>query len=394
MTLPLEGIKVLDFTQILAGPTATQLLGDMGADVIKVEPLGQGDRTRGIGPKYMPGDESPYFHSVNRNKRSIAINLKRPEGREIVLKLAKTADVVVQNFRLGVMERLGIDYKTLSQINPRIIFCSISGWGPKGPDRDKPGSDMLAQAMSGLISINGGPEEPCPVGTAPCDVMGGILAAFGVMNALFARERTGMGQEVHASLLAAGMFLQPYEFAQYLNTGDMPGKSRIGNYFISPPFGAFRAKDGQDLAITARWSEFCEAIGREDLVSDPRFDTYIKRIDNRDQAIAVVQDIISKKTRDEWLLFFAEKGIRSAPVYTYDQVCSYPQVRANDLIITMKHSVAGEVKTVGIPVHLSQTPGAVRLPAPTLGQHTGEILSSLGYSDDEIAQLVIQEVVA
>jgi crotonobetainyl-CoA:carnitine CoA-transferase CaiB-like acyl-CoA transferase len=404
MTCPLEGIKVLDFSIAVAAPFGGTMLADMGAEVIKVERV-QGEAQRLGLPAGMDDvldtsvvaklPDTASWMAFNRGKKDLAIDIRTEKGKEIVLKLVKEADVVLQSFRPGVAERLGIGYEDISRINPKVIYCSFTGYGETGPVAHRAGGDMWSQAMSGIVSLMGYPGgAPSMLPFPACDHVGGMLVAYAVMTALFVRERTGQGQSITVNNLDAALYLQFSGFAEYLTNGEMPYKA--GRGYGTPPFGPFRAKDGDVLTIFGTgpmWSDFCKVVGVEHLANNPRFKTDEARRENREEIGRLLDEAFSRKTRAEWAQIFREAKMRCDPCLTYEEVCAHPQLEANDMIYTTRHPARGEVKMLGLPVKLKKTPGKPRGPSPMLGQHTVEILSRLGYSHKDIKALEAEGVV-
>jgi len=404
MTYPLEGIKVLDFSIAVAAPFGAVMLADMGAEVIKVErvqgeaqrlglPAGMDDYLDTSEVEKLP--EKADWMAFNRGKKDLAIDIRSAEGKEIVLKLAKETDVVIQSFRPGVAERLGIGYDDLSKINPKIIYCSFSGYGETGPVAHRAGGDMWSQAMSGIVSVIGYPGgAPQMIPFPACDHAGGMLVAYAVMTALLVRERTGVGQALTVNNLNAALYLQYSSFAEYLTEGKMPYK--LGRSYQPPPFGPFRAKDGDVLTIFGTgpmWPKFCKVVGVEHLADDPRFNTDEARQENREEIGKLLDEAFSKKTRAEWAQIFRDAKMRCDPCLTYEETCAHPQLAANDMFYTAKHPKRGEVKMLGMPVKLKKTPGKPQGPSPMLGQHTEEILLKLGYKPEDINELEKQGVI-
>jgi crotonobetainyl-CoA:carnitine CoA-transferase CaiB-like acyl-CoA transferase len=389
MAPPLTGLTVVDLTRVLAGPYCTMLLGDMGAEVIKIERPDGGDDTRGFGPPYLNG-ESAMFLAINRNKKSLTLNLKHPEAKAIFSKLLERADVVVENFRPGTMANLGFDYAAVHRLHPRMIYCSISGFGQTGPYADRGGYDTIAQAMSGIMSATGHPDmPPAKAGVPIADIGTGMFAAFGIVCAYIARQRTGEGQFIDTSLLDTSIALSLVESATFLAGGELP--SPLGStHRRNAPHGAFRVKDGY-IAIAADsahfWTRFCQILGLEPLLDDPRFKSNAARVANKQ----LLQDLIERVTITRegryWLEQLHAAEIPCGPVNSYAEVFQDPHVLAREMLAEVHHPVAGAVKMTGINVKLSQTPGAVHLPAPTLGQHTREVLHTLGYTEGEIDHL-------
>jgi crotonobetainyl-CoA:carnitine CoA-transferase CaiB-like acyl-CoA transferase len=381
---PLGGVTVLDFTQIELGPCATQVLGDFGADVIKIERPGAGDLSR-VHMRHASG-ESAIFWSLNRNKKSVAIDMRSPLGREAVYRLARKADVLVHNFRPGVMERLGFGPDDLSSINPRLIFAFGSGYGPTGPYRDKGGQDVLAQAMSGIASRRADPDAPPePCATPIADFTAGMLLVQGILLALLARERTGRGQVVHVSLLDGMLAMQLQEASAWLNLGQ-----RL-NWGAFPLSGTFQTLDGHVAMVGAfkpnPLQEICRGLGIEDLSADPRYATHDAQVAHRDDLQARWRQEFGKRTTKQVVDSLESVDILCAPVNTIDTALTDPQVASNGMVVETHHPDYGTIKVVGIPVKLEGTPGSVRLPPPRLGEHTGEVLASLGFTAAEIASL-------
>jgi formyl-CoA transferase len=393
---PLDGVKVLDLTRVLAGPYCTMFLGDLGAEVVKVEQPGVGDDTRGWGPPFV-GGESAYYLCVNRNKKSLTLDLKSNQGIELLRRLAKCADVVIENFRPGTMERLGLGEKDLRAVNPRLIYASLSGFGADGPMSDWPGYDLIVQAWGGLMSITGTPDgEPTKVGVAIIDIVAGLMLGKAITAALFAREKLGVGQRIDTSLLEAEVACLINVGSNYLVEGKIP--SRWGNAHPSiVPYQSFKTADGYlvlGVASEGIWRRFCQAIGKVDLADDPRFAKNSNRVENRTELIKILSQIFLSRTTDAWLSLLNEAEVPSAPVQTVDQVFSAPQVLHREMLVEVEHSTAGTVRMAGIPVKFSSTPASIRLPPPLLGQHTKEILETwLGIGREEIAELKRKSVI-
>jgi crotonobetainyl-CoA:carnitine CoA-transferase CaiB-like acyl-CoA transferase len=389
MAPPLAGITVVDLTRVLAGPYCTMLLGDMGAEIIKIERPDGGDDTRGFGPPYLNG-ESAVFLSINRNKKSVTLNLKHPEGKQIFTQLVERADVLVENFRPGTMASLGFDYAAVSHLNPRLIYCSLSGFGQTGPYADRGGYDTIAQAMSGIMSATGHPDmPPAKAGVPVADIGTGIFGAFGILCAYIARQRTGEGQHIDTSLFDTSIALSLMEAATFLAGGERP--SPLGStHRRNAPHGAFRTKDGY-IAIAADsahfWKRFCQILELESLLDDPRFKTNAERVANKHLLQEVVEAVTITREGRYWLEKLEAAEIPCGPVNTYAEVFTDPHVLAREMLTEVQHPVAGPVRMTGINVKLTKTPGALRLPAPTLGQHTSEVLRTLGYTDEAIDNL-------
>ncbi len=375
---PLAGVRVLDLTRVLAGPFCSMMLGDMGAEVIKVEEPGRGDDTRAWPP--FAGGEATYFMSVNRNKQSLTLNLKAPEGREILKKLARKADVVLENFRPGTMERLGLGYAVLSRINPRLVYCAISGFGESGPDAGRAGYDLIIQGESGLMDLTGFPDgPPVKVGTSIADLVSGIMGAHGVALALLARARTRRGQKVEVAMLDVMASLLTYQAGIYFATGQRP--TRRGNQHPSiVPYEVFQARDAYltiGAANDALWERCCAALGRPELARDPRFDTVARRVANREVLVPLLNRILGERPAADWLRILEEAGVPAGRIKTVAEVCESDHLRARDMIVDLPHPAAGTVRVMGVPVRLHATPGEAATPPPVLGQHTTEILMRL-----------------
>jgi crotonobetainyl-CoA:carnitine CoA-transferase CaiB-like acyl-CoA transferase len=381
---PLDGITVLDFSQIEMGPCATQVLGDFGADVVKIERPGAGDLSR-VHMKHASG-ESAVFWSLNRNKRSVALDVRSALGREAIHRLARKADVLVHNFRPGVMERLGLGYAELSTINPRLIYAFGSGYGPTGPYRDKGGQDVLAQAMSGIAARRADPDAPPePSATPIADFTGGMLLVQAILLALLARERTGRGQIVHVSLLDGMLAMQLQEASVWLNL-----RQRL-NWGAFPLSGTFRTLDGHVVMVGAfkanPLQDICRALGIEDLSADPRYATHEAQVAHREDLQRRWRQEFGRRTTKQVIDALESVDILCAPVNDIETALNDPQVANNQMVLDMRHPDLGAIRTVGIPVKLEGTPGSVRRPPPRLGEHTREVLAELGFSQEEIRTL-------
>jgi glutaryl-CoA transferase len=393
---PLDGIRVLDLTRVLAGPYCTMFLGDLGAEVVKVEQPGVGDDTRGWGPPFA-GGESAYFLCVNRNKKSITIDLKSKEGVALLRRLAESADVLIENFRPGTMERLGLGEKELREINPKLIYASLSGFGADGPMSDAPGYDLIVQAWGGLMSITGPADgEPSKVGVAIIDLVAGLMLGKSIAAALFAREKLGVGQKIDTSLLEAEVACLINVGSNYLVEGNIP--RRWGNAHPSiVPYQSFKTADGYlviGVASEGIWRRFCQAIGRAEWADDSRFEKNSNRVENRGVLIAAISEIFLDRETDAWLKLLNQAEVPCAPVQTVDQVFKAPQVLHREMLVQVEHPRAGTVRMAGIPVKFSVTPASVRLPPPLLGQHTEEVLASwLEVDGKEIAELKRKAVI-
>jgi crotonobetainyl-CoA:carnitine CoA-transferase CaiB-like acyl-CoA transferase len=395
MVRPLEGIKVLDLSRALAGPYCTLMLADMGADIIKLEMPGRGDDSRSWGPPFIEG-ESAYFMSVNRNKKSLTLNLKNEKSKEIIYKLIKKSDILVENFRPGTMEKLGLGYEQVRKLNPKIVYASISGFGQDGPYRLLPGFDQVLQGMGGLMSITGEPNgPPIKVGIAVADIAGGMFAAYGITVALFNRERTGKGQLIDVSLLDSQVAWLTYRAGSYFASGEIPQPLGSGHPTIVP-YQAFKAKDAY-INIAAGndqlWQKFCKAVGLEAIMNDPKFASNSKRVQNREDLVKIIENLIKTKNAEEWLGILKENGVPCGLIYTMEDIFSDPQVIHRNMVKELDHIKAGKIKVTGVPIKFSETPGEIRTAPPVLGQHTKEILNELGYSEVEIEKLYQENVI-
>lgn len=390
----LEGIRVLDLTQIMAGPFCAMLLGDLGAEVIKIENPRGGDDSRRMAPPYYNG-ESAAFLAVNRNKYGLALDIRTPCGKELLWQLIESADVLVENFRPGTLERLGFGYAPVHDRNPRLIYCSISGFGHTGPYSQRGGFDLVAQAMSGLLSVTGSPDEPAKVGVPISDLNAGLFASHAILAALFARTRTGEGQYIDTSLFEAALAYTIWESNEYWATGKPP--QRLGTaHRLSAPYQVFATADGW-LAIGAanqrNWERLVRALGREDLLDDVRFSNNEARMTHLPELVETLTATLKTRPTQEWLLVLDQAEVPAGPVQTLDQVYAHPQTQARNMEIEIEHPVAGRVNAIGFPVKYSATPPRIYRPAPVLGQHSFTILQSLGLSPEECQQLEAEGVV-
>lgn len=389
-TEPLSGIKVLDLCRVVSGPFATMHLGDLGADVVKIEDPRIGDESRRYGPPFVNG-ESSYFLSVNRNKRSCAIDLKSAAGKDAVIALAKVADVVIDNFRPGTLDRWGLSYEAMSSGNTKLIQCSISGFGRTGPDANRPGYDLILQGESGVMDITGDPDgPPMKVGTSIADLVTGLYASQAVLAALMKREKSGVGGRVDVSMLDAMASLLTFNAGMYFASGESP--KRRGN--IHPtisPYETFRTSDGWinvGVANDKFWSLFCEVIGRKALETDPHFDAAPKRAANRAILAEILQPIFVAQSRDVWLKSLSSAGIPCGAIRTVGEVCEAPQLTQRNMVQSVTHRVAGEVKFVARPLRFDDLPPAPSMPPPTLGEHTFEVFENwLGWTQTEVSVL-------
>ncbi|TDD29536.1 CoA transferase [Kribbella turkmenica] len=374
----LHGLRVLDLTQVMAGPFCTMLLADLGADVIKIENPRAGDQTRRSWGYAVHGEDSRAFLALNRNKRSVCLDLKEPAGLAAFLRLTETADVVVENFRPGVTKRLGVDYEALAARNPRLIYASVSGFGQTGPYAERPGYDLIAQAMSGVMSITGTPDgTPVKCGLPVGDLGAGMFCALGIVSAVHARERTGEGQYVETSLFEAALAMSVWESTEYWATGNVPQPLGSANR-MSAPYQALRTKDGY-LTLGANnerlWQRLCAALERTDLLTDPRFVTNSDRMAYRDELAAELEGRLATATTDEWVTLLLDAGVPAGPIRDYRYVLDEdPHVRARGMVQEVEHPVEGKVRVLGSPVRMSGTPARIRRHPPLLGEHTEEVL--------------------
>jgi len=386
---PLKGIKVIELAQIMAGPTCGMLLADMGADVIKVEKLPGGDDTRAYTDPSIAGESAP-FMILNRNKRGMAVNLKAPGGLEVVKRLLADADVVTENYRKGTLEKLGLGYEVLEKLNPRLIYCAISGYGRTGPYADKGGFDLIAQGFAGLMSITGEPgRPPAKSGTSIADINAGIFAALGIVSALHARNATGRGQVVETSLMEAAIQQTYWQAAIYFATGVNSGPSGSA-HILTAPYQAFPTADGWinvGGANQSNWERIVKVIGRPELAADPRFLANGDRMRNLEALTTVIGERLKTRPSADWIREFEAAGVPVGPVNKIGDMLADPQVAAREMVVEVDHPKAGRTKALGFPVKFSETPASVTRAAPLLGQHTREILEALGYSGAEIERL-------
>ena len=384
--LPLQDIKVIDFSQILAGPFCTMLLADMGADVVKIEKPSGGDDTRRYGPPFIEG-ESAAFLTLNRNKRSIVLDLKSEQGIAIVRRMLEDADVMIHNFRPGVVDRMGLAYEDVSALNPAIVYCTVSGFGTTGPYSSRAGFDLVAQGMSGLMSINGFPgAPPAKVGVPMADLNTGMFCAYGILTAYINRLTTGQGQHVDASLVESGIAYTLYESATYFATGEVAGPLGSAHRMIAP-YQAFATQDGYiniGAANQNNWERMCRAVGREDLLDDDRFASNPERMVSIDALTPIMEETFRTQTTAHWVEVLENAGVPCGPIYNIEQVYADPHVQSRDMSVELEHPKSGSIRNIGVPVKLSDTPGSVRTPAPLLGQHSHEVLAQYGYVNADI----------
>lgn len=383
---PLAGVKVLEMAQVMAGPTCGQLLADMGADVIKIERVPGGDDTRRYTEPMIHG-ESAAFMMMNRNKRSVALNLRTEGGRTALRRLAESADVVLENYRKGALDRLGVGYEALRKLNPGLIYCAISGYGRSGPAADKGGFDLVAQGASGLMSITGEPgRAPVKVGSPITDVNAGILAALGIVSAYVHGLKTGQGQMVDTSLFEAGVQQTYWQAAIYFATGVSPQPSGSA-HVLAAPYQAFPTADGWiniGGANQANWERIARTLGVPELLEDPRFVTNDQRMRHRDELVDILGQRLKQRSTRDWLQALDEAGVPAGPINDIGQMAADPQTLARDMIVDLQHPTAGPTRAIGLPIKFSATPGKVCRPAPLLGQHTREVLLAHGFGAQEI----------
>jgi formyl-CoA transferase len=388
--LPLVGVRVLDVSQVMAGPFACMLLADMGADVVKVEPPGVGDQSRGAMGFKLKGNDSMGFLNMNRNKRSIALNLKTEAGRKVLFKLAEQADILIENYRPGVMKRLGIDYERLSAVNPALVYASISGFGQTGPWADRPGFDLMAQAMSGVMSVTGYPGgPPVKAGVPVADIGCGLFAIYGVLSAYIGAKATGKGQHIDASLFDSALAFSIWDISQYWGTGEPPEPLGTANR-MSAPYQAVKAADGYFvMGATSQklWKQLCNMLGRPELIDDPRFATVSLRLAHRPELITVLEQSFAARNCENWIDEMLAVGIPAGPILSYPEAFESEHGRNRQMRIEIDHPVEGKVPNIGFPVKFSGTPAQVRLPPPLLGEHTAAVLAELGIDAGQQAEL-------
>jgi crotonobetainyl-CoA:carnitine CoA-transferase CaiB-like acyl-CoA transferase len=387
MTQALEGIKVVDLSQFLAGPYCTMVLGDMGADVIKVEKHPHGDDSRTMGP--FLDEESYMYMMVNRNKRGMQLNLKEKKGLNIFYKLVETADVFVENYRPGVTKKLGIDYQTLKEINPSLIYCSISGYGQTGPYKNKGGYDIMAQGLSGLMDMTGEKDgNPVKVGIAVHDIAAAQAAIQSILSAYIHRLKTGKGQYIDVSLVDAGLAWTVWEAAAYFGKGEVAARNGSAHR-VSAPYQGFKTKDGYILVGAGNqrlWERFCkDVVKKPDWINERRFLTNMRRAENREALEEKIEQELKQQNSDYWLALLDQHGVPAGPVLSYDNTLANEHIQSRDMVLEYEHPVGGTMKTLGFPAKLSLTPGKLTRPAPLLGEHNEEILKELGFDEEQVA---------
>jgi formyl-CoA transferase len=388
--LPLAGVRVLDISQVMAGPYACMLLGDLGADVIRIEPPGTGDQTRGAMGFKMKGADSLGFLNMNRNKRSVALNLKSEAGRQVLMRLVQDADILIENYRPGALKRLGLGYEALSQVNPRLVYTSISGFGQTGPWADRPGFDLMAQAMSGVMSVTGYPDSP-PVkaGVPVADIGCALFAIYATLSAYIGAKNTGQGQHVDAALFDSAMAFSVWDICDYWGTGKPPERLGTANK-MTAPYQAMASSDGHFVMganSQKLWVQLCKVMGREELLEDERFSTIALRLANRAVLQEALEATFRRKPKDYWVETLLAHGIPAGPILSYPEAFGSDHAKVRGMRMEIDHPVEGKVPNIGFAVKLSGTPQQVRRHPPLLGEHTAQVLADLGFSDEEQVRL-------
>ncbi|MBK5445574.1 CoA transferase [Peribacillus sp. TH16] len=391
----LDGVRIIDVSRVLAGPFCSMILGDLGADVIKIEHHESGDETRGWGPPFAQG-ESAYYLCANRNKQSMTLNLKSEKGKEIFRKLVSSGDIVVQNFKTGTLEKMGIGYEELKEFNPQLIMASITGFGLTGPYKDLPGYDYIIQAMSGLMSITGETDgSPMKVGVAIADILTGLYTCIGILSALHHREKTGEGQEIDISLMDCQVSSLVNVASNYLFNGITP--ERMGNQHPNiVPYQTFHASDGELVVAVGndeQFRRFTYVLERPDLAEQEQFKRNENRLLNKEELIPIVEDLLKRKTKKEWKMLLDDAGIPNGPINTIAEMLEDPQIKARDMLVNMEHPTVENLRVTGSPLKLSKTPVTMRKHPPLYGEHTDSILAGIGYKPDEIIKFKQNKII-
>ncbi|MFB6804366.1 CaiB/BaiF CoA transferase family protein [Peribacillus butanolivorans] len=391
----LDGVRIIDVSRVLAGPFCSMILGDLGADVIKIEHHESGDETRGWGPPFAQG-ESAYYLCANRNKQSMTLNLKSEKGKEIFRKLVSSGDIVVQNFKTGTLEKMGIGYEELKEFNPQLIMASITGFGLTGPYKDLPGYDYIIQAMSGLMSITGETDgSPMKVGVAIADILTGLYTCIGILSALHHREKTGEGQEIDISLMDCQVSSLVNVASNYLFNGITP--ERMGNQHPNiVPYQTFHASDGELVVAVGndeQFRRFTYVLERPDLAEQEQFKRNENRLLNKEELIPIVEDLLKRKTKKEWKMLLDDAGIPNGPINTISEMLEDPQIKARNMLVNMEHPTVENLRVTGSPLKLSKTPVTMRKHPPLYGEHTDSILAGMGYKPDEIIKLKQNKII-
>ncbi|MFA5914906.1 MAG: CoA transferase [Burkholderiales bacterium] len=395
MALPLAGVNVLDLTNVMAGPYCSMVLGDMGAEVVKIESFPEGDTSRRFDPKI--NDESYCFAVLNRNKKSLALDMKHPRGKEIFAKLAARADIITENFRPGVVRKLGIDYDAVRQFNPGVVYASMSGFGQSGPYGKKGGFDIIAQGMSGIMMMTGYPGgRPAKVGIAMNDIASGVTALYGILAAYIGRLRTGQGQYLETSLLEAGLAWTPWEFGAYFGAGELPTATGT-RHRRAAPYQAYKTRDAYVTVGAGNdklWNNFCNMVcAKPEWLADPRFATAASRLNNIDALEQEIEAVLTTQPTAYWVEKLDAAAVPGGPVFGYAEVMHDPHIKARNMVVDMEHPIIGRMKTIGMPIKSTGELTSIREPAPWLGQHSAEVLRSIGYAGDDIAALFAAGVI-